>query len=223
MATIHNATFPAGVISTTERNLVAAADGQIETVELLRGNCVVTPGQAVKKGELLVSGIYDSNIVGYRFTRAAGRVLARTEHTFTVEIPLQDTQKIYEEPFCNQIFLNFFDFSLKIFKSTGNLPLTCDIIEEERSPLMWGRYPLPLSLSVTTVKPYTEQGFTRTPEEALELAYAELESRLMSLSDDAQLLRKDVTATITETSLILNCTVLCIENIAVQYEFEITE
>lgn len=88
---------------------------------------------------------------------------------------------------------------------------------------MWGRYPLPLSLSVTTVKPYTEQGFTRTPEEALELAYAELENRLMSLSDDAQLLRKDVTATITETSLILNCTVLCIENIAVQYEFEITE
>lgn len=208
---------------TRPANLVAAADGQIETVELLRGNCVVTPGQAVKKGELLVSGIYDSNIVGYRFTRAAGRVLARTEHTFTVEIPLQDTQKIYEEPFCNQIFLNFFDFSLKIFKSTGNLPLTCDIIEEERSPLMWGRYPLPLSLSVTTVKPYTEQGFTRTPEEALELAYAELESRLMSLSDDAQLLRKDVTATITETSLILNCTVLCIENIAVQYEFEITE
>ena len=35
MATIHNASYPAGVISTTERNLVAAAEGEHEEWEVL--------------------------------------------------------------------------------------------------------------------------------------------------------------------------------------------
>ena len=34
MATIHNASYPAGVISTTERNLVAAAEGEHEEWEI---------------------------------------------------------------------------------------------------------------------------------------------------------------------------------------------
>ena len=38
-----------------------------------------------------------------------------------------------------------------------------------------------------------------------------------------QLLRKDISTTLTESALILDCTVLCIENIAVQSEFEIVE
>ena len=35
MATIHNASFPAGIIGTTEQNLVAAADGEHEEWEVL--------------------------------------------------------------------------------------------------------------------------------------------------------------------------------------------
>ena len=35
MATIHNASYPAGIISTTERNLVAAAEGEHEEWEVL--------------------------------------------------------------------------------------------------------------------------------------------------------------------------------------------
>ena len=204
-------------------NLVATADGQIETLELLRGNCVVTIGQAVKKGELLVSGLYDSNLYGYRYTRAAGRVLARTERAFSVEIPLNDCEKEYGEPKTCEIVVNFFDFSLKIFKNTGNLPLTCDIIEEERICNAWGDYPLPVSLTVQTAVPYTEKRFTRAPEEALELAYAQLATELSALSTEAQILQKSITTTLTDTSLILDCKVICIENIAEQVEFEIVE
>ena len=34
MATIHNASYPAGIISTTERNLIAAAEGEHEEWEV---------------------------------------------------------------------------------------------------------------------------------------------------------------------------------------------
>ena len=82
-----NAVGDENLTSMKPANLIAMCDGQIEYLELYRGNAVVTTGQAVKKGELLVSGLYDSLTGGIRFTRAAGRVMARTEHTIRVEIP----------------------------------------------------------------------------------------------------------------------------------------
>ena len=214
---------PESDAGTLPANLVAACDGQIELLELYRGHSVVKIGQAVRKGELLVSGLYDSTQGGFRYTRAAGKVLARTERTFIVEIPLSYLERVYESPRCDQIDLIFFDFSLKIFKSTGNQGLICDIIKEEKGIDAFGLRALPFGLTVTSALPYTEHEASRTPEEALEMAYAELEHRLSALSDEVQLLRKDISTTLTETSLILSCTVSCIEDIAVQVEFEITQ
>ena len=204
-------------------NLVAAADGQIEAVELLRGNCLVSVGQAVKKGELLVSGVYDSATGSFRYTRAAGQVLARTERSFSVEIPLSYVEKVYSTPQKSEIVLHFFNFSVKIFKSSGNLPMSCDIIEETRSYTPTGGYPLPCSLTVAWVYPYEERVTTRTPEAALTLAYEQLSHELASFADDAQILRKEITTTLTDTALVLECKVDCIENIAQQVEFEIVE
>ena len=204
-------------------NLVAACDGQIEVVELYRGNCVVKQGQAVRKGELLVSGLYDSNVTGYRYTRAAGKVLARTERTFSVEIPLMGEVKSYGESKCEEMTIHFFDFSLNIFKRTGNEETICDIIKEEKGVDLFGSCVVPFGLTVTRSLPYSIETVARTHEQALELAYAELERELASLSEDVQLLSKNVKTALTDNSLILECTVTCIEDIAVQTEFEISE
>lgn len=204
-------------------NLIASSDGQIEYVELYRGNCVVNQGQAVKKGELLVSGIYDSNTVGYRYTRASGRVLARIERSITVTVPLVYEQKTYTDQKCAQIDLNFFDFFINIYKRTGNVEGECDIIKEEYGLDLFGLHSLPLSWSVTTAMPYTLSTTERGYEEAVHCAYAELSRELARLSLDAELLEKHIQTTLTDTELILICTVVCIEDIAVQTEFEITE
>lgn len=204
-------------------NLIAAKDGQIEYLELYRGEAVIKTGQAVKKGDLLVSGIYDSRTSGFRYTRAAGRVYARTEHTFTVEIPLTYEEKTYTAPKTQQITLNFFDFSLKIFKMSGNPTPDCDIIERKTDLEGFGPNPLPISFSTLEAMPYTVQRLTRTPEEALELAYAQLEKELGAFSEGRELLRKQITAEAGENSVKLVCTILCIEDIALQSEFEIKE
>jgi len=204
-------------------NLIASADGQIESIELYRGNCVVKIGQPVRAGELLVSGLYDSQTIGYRYTRAAGRILARTEHSFHIEIPLSYTEKRYTTTEKGEIWLNFFQKSMKIFKSTGNGTGACDIIETVNSFSGLGLKNLPVSITAQTCRYYEEVPAFRTPEQALDLAYARLAAELGRFSGDTQLLRKDVSTTITETALILDCTVLCIENIAQQVEFEIIE
>lgn len=202
-------------------NLVAACDGQIELLQIYRGNVLVTRGQAVRKGELLVSGLYDSQAVGIRYTRAAGEVLARTEHRFCVEIPLAYTQKVYDDHAIASLTLNFFDFSVKIFENSRNQPPMCDIIEKDTNLNLPGLHPIPVSLCTAYAYPYREVPAARTETEALELAYAALARDLDSLSQSAELLEKQIRTTLLDDRLVLECTVQCIQNIARQVDFDV--
>ena len=203
-------------------NLIAKCDGQIEYLRLYRGESVVHVGQAVRKGDLLVGGVYDSQTVGCRFTRAAGSVMARTEHSIRVEIPLAYTEKHYTHTENGGIWLNFFQNSVKIFKNTGNGMGECDIIESVKNFSGLGQYAIPVSLTVEQRRYYEEVSATRTEAQALEMAYAELAREIEALGD-VQLLRKEITTSISEDALILECTVLCLEDIAEQVEFEASE
>ena len=204
-------------------NLVATRDGQIAYLELYRGNAVVTAGQAVKKGELLVSGLYDTLSGGFRWTRAAGRVMARTERTVVVEIPLSYEEKVYDEPILEGLEVHFFDFSYKIFKNSGNQDTLCDIIKYNSNLGQLGNNRLPLSLSRTEARPYHIEWQQRSAEEALLLCYEQLEETLASLSGEIQLLKKEIATEVGENSVILTCTITCIENIAEVKEFEIVQ
>lgn len=219
----HKPPVPAETDTKKPANLIAACDGQIEYLQLYRGQPVVVVGQAVKKGELLVSGIYDSTQDGYRYTRAAGMVMARTKHTITIEIPLSYEEKVSAEPQTGEMWLYFFDFSLKFYKSTGNEGGSCDIIKEDKELDFLGLHDLPISIGIVKRVPYEMRTAERTHEEALELAYAQLDAKLAQLCEDAQLLQKNVSTTLTDNALILECTVSCLENIALQQDFEITE
>lgn len=218
---IEHTSAPSEEDRTKPANLIAAMDGQIELIELYRGNAIVGIGQAVRRGELLVSGLYESQTVGVRYTRAAGKILARTEREFRVEIPLSYQEKVFQEEKCAGITLNFFNFSLKIFENSGNEGVMCDIIDEDKVFSLPNGQRLPLSVKVEKCVPYRTVTAVRTPDDALLLAYEALDLQLASLSDGAELLSKQIETTLTETSLILHCTVTCIEDIAVQQEFEI--
>ncbi|MBQ8311186.1 MAG: sporulation protein YqfD [Clostridia bacterium] len=202
-------------------NLVAACDGQIELIQLYRGDAAVVIGQAVKKGELLASGLRESELTGLHITRAAGEVLARTEHEICVEIPLAYEEKCLEKEKIVSATLKFFNFSLKIFENTGNTGELYDIIEKEIDPPAFGARPLPLSLSLQVAATYTAEPRTRTHEEALALAYDALDERLSELLSDAQILAKAVTTEMTDASVRLRATVTCIEDIALVQEFEV--
>ena len=202
-------------------NLIAARDGQIEGIELLRGDCVVKVGQAVRRGDLLVSGIYDGQSAGLRFTRAAGQIFARTERAYRIEIPLETTEKRYLQEKKGEIWLNFFQNTIKIFKSTGNRIGKYDIIIMERHLSVMGLKSLPVWITQESRRYYEEVSSIRSTEEALNLAYEALASELSAHSPNVQLLKKEIATTITDHSVILDCTVLGIENIAVQSEFEV--
>lgn len=73
----------------TPCNIVAAKDGIIHKMIVLDGQAVAEPGQTVKKGQLLVSGIIDHpDTIGVRYVHSMGQIMARTWYQETVEMSL---------------------------------------------------------------------------------------------------------------------------------------
>lgn len=207
-------------------NLVASMGGQIVRVELIRGNVLVSAGQWVGEGALLVSGVYDSQQVGMRYTHAKAKVYARTVRELLIEIPLSHEEKEYAD-FRDAVLLEksliFFQKNIKFSNKTRNDGTFCDTIESVSVPFTrWG-VGFPIALRRVWALPYTLTQETYTYAEAEELAYLELARQISEIPGGAEVLSKAVTVTRTPTSLLLQCTLTCVQDIAKEQPFEVVE
>lgn len=209
------------IVSPKPANLVAKKSGIIEEVRVMRGNVVVSSGKYVEKGDLLVSGLFDSVHEGFRYTRAAGEVYARTVEEFYIEIPYEYEGKTYTGEGYSNKYLNFFDFSMNISKKSGNEGAFYDKISIVEEYSVFGLIETPFSLYTERYLEYETVSMTRTQSEAEELAYFSLEERLAAMAEDTILIKKTVTPLIREDRFILHCVIVLIENIARTQEFEV--
>ncbi|MBQ7338841.1 MAG: sporulation protein YqfD [Clostridia bacterium] len=195
-------------------NLVASCDGIIESVHLLTGEVVVDVGQEVRAGELLISGVRDSDTQGFSVIGARGEVMARTNHTEIIQIPLESEEKVYtgEEKCEKSIF--FFGKSIKFSKNTGIIGGSCDTIYTMENWTLPTGQSLPLGWEITRYLPYTIVTVQRTQREAYALAMAQLEQTLQQSAADALLLSKTVQVSYSQTHCTLVCEYSCLQNIA---------
>ena len=81
----------------TARNVVAAKSGLVTKVQAMAGQAAVLPGTTVQKGDILISGVADTDTVGARILAGMGSVTARTWYTFTAPIAKAAMQKQFLE------------------------------------------------------------------------------------------------------------------------------
>lgn len=202
-------------------NLVAKKSGLVEEVRIFRGKAMVGAGKFVEKGDLLVSGLFDSVQEGFRYTRAAGEIYARTVEEFYIEIPYEYEKKEYTGvEYCDK-YLIFFDYSMNISKKSGNDTSLYDKINIVENCSLFGAIPTPFSLRSEKYLEYETVYETRSPSAAEELAYYELGCRLSEISNSATLIKKTVTPYARDDRFILHCRLVLIENIAQTKEFEV--
>ena len=79
---------------------------------------------------------------------------------------------------------------------------------------------IPVGFEVTEYCEYEILPNLIDEEAAMELAFKALEQELGRLSQDIELLKKDIEFEINEKSYILRCQLVCVENIAVVKEIE---
>lgn len=79
----------------TPANVVARRAGQVLEIRDWNGRAAVLPGSGVTEGQLLISGVEDTDTFGARTLAGMGSVTARTRYALTTVIPLTAEKKVY--------------------------------------------------------------------------------------------------------------------------------
>lgn len=137
----------------TERevsSIVAARDGVILSCTVTRGNGLCVPGQAVKAGEILISGLTDCGIC-VTATQAQGEVFAFTNRSLTVKMPAQSQKRGSESRSDVKYSLIIGKKRINFYKGSGISGGTCVKMYTEYILSLPGGFPLPIVLVKETV------------------------------------------------------------------------
>lgn len=130
-------------------NIVAAMDGYILSVTVTQGTGQVQPGQAVKKGEILISGYTDCGIC-IQAAQAEGEILAQTQRQLEAVTPAQYLRKGKIIGTKRALSLLLGKKRIFFWKDSGILEGSCDRIQKDYPLTLPGRFRLPVSLRVET-------------------------------------------------------------------------
>ena len=134
-------------------SLVADRDGFILSSVVTRGTGLVRPGQAVKKGEVLISGYTDCGLT-IQATCAKGEILAQTRRTLEAVIPAQTLRRGEAIEKIRRVSLRLGKKSIFFWKDSGILDASCDRISKEYRLTLPGGFSLPVSVWVDTYTRY---------------------------------------------------------------------
>lgn len=154
-------------------NIVASRDCIIEEITVRSGVAMVKPGDTVKRGELLISGVIP-NEVGGGFVRADGDVFAAVSETVEINVPKTEIKKDYGENEKREVSIKIFNFSLKLFKKYGNVGNDCVIIEDREEFVLFGKYRLPIGIKRVYAAKVTEKVREYSEAEMIAIANSRL-------------------------------------------------
>lgn len=126
-------------------SIIAVRDGVVDSCTVEKGTALCKPGQAVVKGQKLISGYTDCGI-SIRAETAKGDVFALTEHKLTVCTPVscrvQGARTVSEKKYGLKIGKNRINF----YKGSGISSTTCDRIYKENYITLPGGFVLPIAI-----------------------------------------------------------------------------
>jgi len=193
-------------------NIVASLDGQIVSVKAEGGRGVCKSGDIVKKGDILISGIMDSETLGYRAVRARGSVLARVTKECSTVVSRKTTEKIYSGREKTRRSIKIFSKSIILFKNTNTSFEKYDTIKEEKRLTVLG-VELPVFIYTEIDREYEERVIYLDDDGCYSAALSQLDSFFAELEGDTVLSRSESALPDSE-SYFLKITVECITDIA---------
>ena len=148
----------------TPANVVAQADGVILDLEVLDGQAAFREGEAVLRGEVVISGTidlrepeYSAVDAGQRLVHARGNVWARTYRTLTAQIPLEAQVKRYTGEKEIQWSLLALGRTVNFFGKGGVFSEGYDKIVETHPLTLPGGRVMPLALRRTEYRAYVTE------------------------------------------------------------------
>lgn len=164
-------------------SIVAACDGLILSTTVTRGSGLCRPGQAVTKGQVLISGYTDLGLC-IRATRAEGEIFARTRRTVSAMTPSTALQRGEETSATVKYSLILGKKRINLWKGSGIWEGSCGRMYEEYYITLPGGFRLPIAIVKETAVRFETSPVTVAPgsAEAMlgEFSEAYLRSQMIS-------------------------------------------
>ena len=194
-------------------DIVAAYDGLVQRVEMYDGQVMVGHGEAVRKGQVLISGLCEMEEGRWRLESASGVVIAKVEREFTVEVPLVEKVSVKKSEEIASRSLIFFKKSIKLSKSSSIFPPTYGTIIRKDEWVLPGSIVLPIAFQTISRVGYAAEERHRTYAQAEALAREQMESLVAKEMQGAEVLTLTQSMVHTETGVKLVWQVYCLMDI----------
>ncbi len=199
-------------------NVVSAYTGQVIRMYVYDGKSEVREGDAVAKGQLLVSGVIEDREGVVRYTHARASVIgaARIEKQVTIGYSQVKTVKSEDEKTRYECGI----LGLKIPLYFSKPDLTHDRNESVRRLTVFGAE-FPIWIRKITFREMTVSEYTLTQEQALAFAMSELTLYETQALVGAKITARDIQKTISEQGITLSVVYSCEIEMALEQEIKI--
>ena len=144
----------------------------------------------VKKGDILISGVYDStDLAPLRFINAGGIVYAST--VYTIEDNFDGKYISYSPQNELKSFYSLKILNTKLYENNSHKTLRLNMEEDNKKIKLFGKNYLPLAFTNTKYCEIIRKEYQLSKDEIVKLGIDELNRRLsLSLPDGAQVVNK---------------------------------
>lgn len=204
-------------------NILADADGIVDVVNVREGQACVKPGDLVRKGQVLISGVIEQKDGSIRYEYASGEVVCRTAYPIHVEIRTNRETKAYTGRETVKKSIKFFKKTINLFINGGTLYTNYDKIYtiEQLCPL--GLCELPVWYETTICREYETVSRDISAEDAAEEALISLTEQIRTATQDAELLSKSIDAGFTDGIYHIRCLLYLRRDIGRTEEFSVSD
>ena len=146
-------------------SIVASRDGIVSSVTVTKGNALCKVGQAVRRGQLLVSPYTDCGLL-VKAESAEAEIFAQTNRKLTAVTPLAITKREQNTGENTRFSLRIGNKIINFYKDSGILDATCATMYTEKVLCLPGGFALPISLIRQTVTHSAQKERTVPTEQA---------------------------------------------------------
>lgn len=199
-------------------NIIANKDGLIKKITVLEGVKTVDVGSVVFKGDILVSGLVNSEHSGSRYVHSDAIILLKTWYTGKRSIPFEKTILSKTGNVENKYILKLGNYTINLTNNSTNFE-KYDTINNVKKLTLFGKFELPIQLMTTSYEEIYAEEIKYEKSKAEEIAKEEAYNIAKeNIPIDAKTINVDYKVLYTDYEVIVQATVECEETVGIKEE-----